>query len=81
MDISSIAFTNFDASSPYIPVADVDFVETCCAMDIRVVGANEAKDIEGIAVDTVGMTFTDVVRRSLCFNWTKLSNSFSVSFN
>ena len=81
MDFSSIALTNFAASSPYVPATDVDSVETYCTVGIRVLGANEAVDVEGIVVDTFGMTFIDVVPRSLCFNWTKLSNSLSVSFN
>jgi len=32
------------------------------------VGANEAADVEGIVVETVGMKFTDVVCLSLYFN-------------
>ena len=31
--------------------------------------------------DTVGMTSLEVVPMSLCFNWIKASNSFSISFN
>ena len=81
MDISSIAWTNFASSSLDVPAADVDSIGTGCDVAIGDVGANEAADVEGIVVETVGMKFTDVVCLSLYFNWNKVSNSFSVSLN
>jgi len=81
MDISSIALTNFVASSPTLPADDVDSVETYCVVGIGAVGGNEAANVEGTTVETVGMTFTEVVAISVCFNWIKLSNSFFVSLN
>lgn len=63
MDISSIALTNFFASSPDAPVADVDAVEIGCVVAIGAVGANAPANVEGTTVVTAGMTFTEVVLR------------------
>ena len=81
MDISSIALTNLSNSSPDLPVAYVDSVETGCVVAIGVVGSNEDANVEGIVMVTVGMTLIELVPILFCFNWIRLSNSFSVSLN
>jgi len=68
MDISSIDLTNFAASSPDVPAADVDSVETYSNVAIGAVGVNEAANVECTTIETIGMTFTYAVAISLCFN-------------
>lgn len=81
MNISSIALTNFDASSLDVPTADVDYVETCSVVPIGAVGANNVSNVEGTVVVNARMTCTKVVAISIFFNWINLSNSFFVSLN
>lgn len=71
MDISSIALTNFTTSSD-VPIIDVDCVEIYSTVAIGAVGASEAANVEGTVVETVGMTFTEVVAISLFFDWIKV---------
>ena len=76
-----MALTNFAASSPDAPAADVDSIETGCVVGMGAVRAKEAANVEGTIVEIVGMTFVDVVAISLSFNWIKVFNSFFVSLN
>jgi len=63
-----MALTNFPASSPDAPVAYVDPIETSCVVGMGAVGASEAASVEGTIVETIGMTFANVVEISIFFN-------------
>ena len=69
---------NLSASCLDVPIV-VDSTVTGNVVAGGAVGANEAASVEGTVVDTVGMKFVEVVAMSVCFNWIKLSNYFSVS--
>lgn len=76
-----MALTNFVAFSPD---ASDDVVDSAIiGNDVAggVVGASEATSVERTIVDIVGMTFAEVDAMLVCFNWIKLSNSFSVSLH
>lgn len=76
-----MALTNSSISSLDVPVVVVDCVVTSNAVAGGAIGASEATSMEGTVVDIVGMTFVEVVEMSICFNWIKLSNSFSISLS
>jgi len=63
-----MALTNFVSFSTDVLAADVDFVVTGNVVAGGAVGASEDANVEGIAVDTIGMTFVEVVAMSFCFN-------------
>ena len=76
MDLTkSVAF------SPDALASDVGYVETSYDVGMGAIGANEVSNVQVTVVETVGMTSVDVVAISLCFNWIKVPNYFSVSLN
>ena len=87
MDMSSMSLTNLLASSLgwataiVEPVADVVVVAVGSVVASGAMGANEAAKVDGIFVVTIGIAMAVVVSRLACYNYLKLSNSFSISFN
>ena len=85
MLISSMYFTNSAVFSVDVPVlvnapvlANVPV--TGKVVDGGTMGANEAANVEGIVVKTVGITVWGVVENSLFLDCIKLSNSFFCFF-
>lgn len=76
-----MALTNSVAFSPDVPDVVVDSDVTSNVVADGAVGASEAAIVEGTIVDIVETAFAKVDAMSVCFNWIKLSNCFSISLS
>ena len=63
-----MAFTSSAAFSADVPTAVVDLVVIGSGVAGGTVGANDASNVEGTIVDTMGMIVLEVVAMSLCFD-------------
>ena len=62
-----MAFTSFDVFSVEVP-AVVDSMVIGSAMAGGAVGVNDATNVEGTAVQKMGMAILEVVAKSLCLD-------------
>jgi len=63
-----MALTSYVALTTGVPIVVGDSAITGNVVVGGVVAANDDTSVDGIAVDTVGMTIIEVVARSLCLD-------------